>query len=236
MFGVQVFILLFFYFFNAVGGERIYGKFIRSYSIDKHQFSVDEGSLLNTEFWISFTVGRFVGLFTGRFIPIRILIVLEVVGALSTTIFLEIFARDSAQALWILTAFVGFFVAPQYPSGIGWGDFHVEFTGFAITFVIMGASIGGMAYQWVIGYLYEYHGHDMLMHMMLGNAIIMVVLVAIMTIMGRKHGGRFDAKINQEKNVEVDLSLASVKETKVTETSSKTNDEETGQVNKGFDI
>jgi hypothetical protein len=33
----------------------------------KSQFSGDDGSLINTVFWISFAVGRFTGLFTGRY-------------------------------------------------------------------------------------------------------------------------------------------------------------------------
>lgn len=192
VFSVQVFVLLFFYFFNLVGGERLYGKFIRSYAIDKHKFSGDDGSLINTEFWISFAIGRFTGLFTGRFIPIRILIFIEVVGVLVCAILLEIFARDSSLALWILTVPMGFFVAPLFPSGIGWGDFHVEFTGFAITFVLMGGALGGITYLWVIGYLYEYQGYDMFLHQLVVYGAVAVVLVIILNIIGKRHGGRFE--------------------------------------------
>lgn len=198
-FGVQVFVLLFLYFFNAVGGERLYGKFIRSYAIDKHKFSGDDGSLINTVFWISFAVGRFTGLFTGRFIPIRILILLEVSGTLITAILLDIFARDNDLALWILTVPMGFFVAPLFPSGIGWGDFHVALTGFAITFVLMGGALGGMSYLWVIGYLYEYHGYDMFLHQMVVYGGIVVFFTILLTIVGKRHGGRFE---NQTKTLD----------------------------------
>ncbi|CAC5400974.1 NAGLT1 [Mytilus coruscus] len=204
-FGVQVFVLLFLYFFNAVGGERLYGKFIRSYAIDKHKFSGDDGSLINTEFWICFAIGRFVGLFTGRFIPIRVLILIEVFGALVTAVLLEIFARESDLALWILTAPMGFFVAPLFPSGIGWGDFHVEFTGSAITFVLMGGALGGMSYLWVIGYLYEYHGYDMFLHQMVGYGGIVVFFTILLTIVGMRHGGRFETKGANDYDNEMDV-------------------------------
>jgi fucose permease len=110
-------------------------------------------SLINTTFWICFALGRLTGLFTGRFVPIRILILIEVSGALVTSILLDIFARDSDVALWVLTCPMGFFISPLFPSGIGWGDFHVEFTGFAITFALMGGALGGVSYLWVIGIL-----------------------------------------------------------------------------------
>ncbi|CAC5384738.1 NAGLT1 [Mytilus coruscus] len=175
-----------------VGGERMYSKFIRSYAIDKHKFSGDDGSLINTTFWISFAIGRLTGLFTGRFIPVRILIVIEASGALVTAILLEIFARENDLALWVLTCPMGFFLSQLFPTGIGWGDFHVEFTGIAITFALMGGALGGVAYLWMLGYLYEYHGYDMFLHQLVFYGGCIMFFTIIMTIVGIKHGGRFD--------------------------------------------
>ncbi|VDI51143.1 MFS transporter, FHS family, Na+ dependent glucose transporter 1 [Mytilus galloprovincialis] len=191
-FGVQIFLLIFLYFFNAVGGERMYSKFIRSYAIDKHKFSGDDGSLINTTFWICFAIGRLTGLLTGRFIPVRILIVIEASGVLVTAILLEIFARENDLALWVLTCPMGFFLSQLFPTGIGWGDFHVEFTGIAITFALMGGALGGVSYLWVLGYLYEYQGYDMFLHQLVFYGGCMMFFTIIMTIVGIKHGGRFE--------------------------------------------
>ncbi|XP_063397601.1 sodium-dependent glucose transporter 1B-like [Mytilus trossulus] len=191
-FGVQIFLLIFLYFFNAVGGERMYSKFIRSYAIDKHNFSGDDGSLINTTFWICFAIGRLTGLLTGRFIPVRILIVIEASGVLVTAILLEIFARENDLALWVLTCPMGFFLSQLFPTGIGWGDFHVEFTGIAITFALMGGALGGVSYLWVLGYLYEYQGYDMFLHQLVFYGGCMMFFTIIMTIVGIKHGGRFE--------------------------------------------
>lgn len=204
-FGIQIFTLIFLYFFNAVGGERLFSKFIRSYSIDKHGFSGTAGSLINTVFWISFSVGRFTGLFAGRFIPVRILIMIEACGALVTAILLDIFARDNALALWILTCPMGFFLSQLFPTGIGWGNFHVQFTGFAITFALMGGALGGVIYLWVIGYLYEYHGYDMFIHQLVVYGALLVLFAILLTIIGVRHGGRFvkhdvDSEIDQNLN------------------------------------
>ncbi|CAC5419271.1 unnamed protein product [Mytilus coruscus] len=179
-FGVQIFGLIFLYFFNAVGGERMYSKFIRSYAIDKHKFSGDDGSLINTTFWISFAIGRLTGLFTGRFIPVRILIVIEASGALVTAILLEIFARENDLALWVLTCPMRFFLSQLIPTGI------------AITFALMGGALGGVAYLWVLGYLYEYHGYDMFLHQLVFYGGCIMFFTIIMTIVGIKNGGRFD--------------------------------------------
>jgi uncharacterized membrane protein len=89
---------------------------------------------------------------------------------------------------------MGFFISPLFPSGIGWGDFHVEFTGFAITFALMGGALGGVSYLWVIGYLYEYHGYDMFLHQMVFYGVMVVFFAVVMSFVGIRHGGRFQNK------------------------------------------
>ncbi|XP_052076819.1 sodium-dependent glucose transporter 1B-like [Mytilus californianus] len=208
-FGIQIFILLFLCFFNIGGGDALYGKFIRSYSIDKHNFSGDDASLINTVYWISFAVGRFIGIFTVRFIPIRILLPLEVSGALFTGILLEIFADENDLALWILTIMMGLCVGPIFPSGLGWANAHLEVTGVAITFIVMGMALGAMSYLWVIGYLYQHHGYDMFFHQMIFYGAIVLFFTILMTIIGKIQGGRF------EKNEKVIESKPEKSESKV---------------------
>lgn len=216
-FGIQIFIVLFLCFFNIGGGDALYGKFIRSYSIDKHKFSGDDASLINTVYWISFAVGRFIGIFTGRFIPIRILLPVEVSGTLITGILLEIFAQENDLALWILTIMMGLCVGPIFPSGLGWANAHLEVTGVAITFIVMGMALGAMSYLWVIGYLYQHHGYDMFFHQNTFYGAIVLFFTIFMTILVKLHRGKIKKK---EKEIQIDHEKS---ETKVYVTNSVTN-------------
>ena len=220
-YGLQIFTLLFIYFFMCVGGERVGGKFIRAFSIDYLGFSTDDGSYINTGFWISFAVGRFVGFFTARWIPIRILILIETGGILATTIFLTIFGGNSSTALWVLIIPAGFFIAPLFPTGIGWGNFHVEMTGIAITTILLGGSLGGVAFMKLIGYLYDHFGPKTFLYTLLGYGIAVFLLAVVLDIVGAQHGGRFS-----EEDDEVEKDVVELKEGK--------DGNEKGVVNGGF--
>ena len=201
LYGLEIFGLLFIYFINIVGGERILGKFIRAYSIEQLGFSVSEGSYINTVFWISFAAGRVSGFIAARYIPIRILILIETSGVLISTIFLNIFATTNATALWVLSVTTGLFHAPLFPSGIGWGDYHVEMTGIAITFLLLGGSVGGIIYLRLTGFLFETFGPRSFLYHLLGYGIGSFVLAILLNVVGAQHGSRFS---KEDKDVQLD--------------------------------
>ncbi|XP_061189695.1 sodium-dependent glucose transporter 1A-like [Saccostrea echinata] len=198
LFGVHILGLLFLFFFNAVGGERVYGKFIRSFAIDYSKFDGDEASLINSSFWISFAIGRFAGFIAARWIPIRIILLIEGTGALVSAILLNVFADDSSVMLWILTQPMAFFIAPCFPSGVGWADFHVHLSGLGITFLLLGGALGGVCYMWIIGHFYENDGPLSFFYVMQAYGILMCVLVLIMHFFTWGKGHRFQ---NEEKGV-----------------------------------
>ena len=205
LYGIEIFSVLFIYYFNILGGERILGKFIRAYSIEQLGFSVADGSYINTAFWISFAVGRITGFITARYIPIRILILIETGGVFVCSVLLCIFAADSATALWVLVQPLALFHAPCFPSGIGWGDFHVEMTGVAITFVLLGGSIGGVAYLKLTGYLFETYGARAFLYHILGYGIACFTLAILLDIIGSQYGSRFEPKKKAEKQLDQEL-------------------------------
>ena len=209
VYGLQIFALLFLFFFHTVGGESVGGKFVRAFSIDYYAFSTDEGTDINTYFWVSFTVGRFFGFLTARWIPIRILILLETGFVLVTSIFLAIFGGSSSTALWVLMQPVGFFMAPLYPSGVGWGNHHVHMTGIGITVLLLGGGVGGVVYMKLIGYLYDNYGPKTFLWTLLGYGIAVFLNAVLLDIAGARHKQIFDKshKDGQEVNEEEDEKL-----------------------------
>ena len=203
-YGLQIFTGLVIYFFNLLGVERIGGKFIRAFSIEQLEFSVDNGSYLNMSFWISHAVGRVFGFIAARWIPIRILILIETGGQLLTIIFMNIFAYKSTLALWILTQPFGFFVGPIFPSGIGWGDYHIELSGMGITIILLGASCGGVAYLKLTGHLFENYSPRAYLYHLLGAAIFAFCLAIILDLIGSQHGHRFAEQCDRKKNDKLD--------------------------------
>ncbi|XP_045172969.2 sodium-dependent glucose transporter 1A-like isoform X1 [Mercenaria mercenaria] len=205
LYGTEILSVLFIYYFNITGGERILGKFIRAYSIEQLGFSVADGSYINTTFWISFAIGRITGFVTARYIPIRILILIETGGVFVCSVLLCIFAGDNATALWVLIQPLAVFHAPCFPSGIGWGDYHVEMTGMAITFLLLGGSIGGVAYLKLTGFLFETYGPRSFLYHILGYGIACFTLAILLDIIGAQYGNRYeDEKEPEQLDQELD--------------------------------
>lgn len=226
LYGAEIFIVLFIYFFNITGGERILGKFIRAYSIEQLGFSVDDGSYINTAFWISFAVGRITGFITARYIPIRILILIETGGVFVCSVLLCIFAGNNATALWVLVQPLALFHAPCFPSGIGWGDFHVEMTGMAITFLLLGGSLGGVAYLKLTGYLFETYGPRAFLYHVLGYGIACFALAILLDVIGAQFGSRFEVeKVSKQLDQELD-DFTKTEENEMTKDLLKTNEKE----------
>lgn len=197
LFGVQVFGLLFLFFFIATGGERVYGKFIRSFAIDHAKLDGDEASLLNSSFWISFAIGRFAGFVAAKWISIRIILLIEGTGALVSAILLNIFGDDSSTMLWILTQPMAFFIAPCFPSGVGWADFHIHLSGLGITFLLLGGALGGVCFMWVIGHVYESNGPLSFFYVIQAYGILLCALVFILHFSTWGKGHRFKDQVKE---------------------------------------
>ena len=222
LYGIEIFVLVFLFFMQLTGGERIGGKFIRAFSIDYHHFTTDDGSYINTVFWIAFACGRVLAFIVAKWIPIRILILIETGGCLASSIALVFLGTSGPLALWVIMPILAVFIAPLFPSGIGWANFHIEVTGIAITVFLLGGSIGGIIYMKLIGFLYDNYGPEMFLYTLLGYGISVFVLAVIMDIVGAQHGSRFSKDDQTDgKDIEIkDVSLT----------------EKTGEDNPGYDI
>ena len=193
VYGLVIFILLFMFFFNFTGAERIYGTFLRSFSIDQFDFSVDEGSYVNTSFWISYTVGRVVGMFAAGWLTIHKLIMIETSGLLVSAMLYVAVSSDSATAFWVVTQAVGFFSGPLYPSGMGWANCHVEMTGTAISLCMTGSCFGAFIYLKLLGYLYETYGPQVYLYSLLFYSVAMFLITGFLNIVGMSFK-KIDAK------------------------------------------
>lgn len=205
--GTLLFLLLFFFFFNIEGLERTAGKFIRVYAIDQLKFSKDDGTYINTVFWALFSVGRFSGFIAANWVPIRILLVIEVFVQLIFAGLLNIFADDSKLMLWVFSTPLGFFLGPLFPTGVGWANHHVEMTGFAITFLLCGAALGGVSYTWIIGYLYDTYGPISFLFQILTGCVILSLITILLSILSKIKGTRYDNKnVTSENSAEKNAS------------------------------
>ena len=191
-FGITIFILMFLQFFQVVGGERLYGKFIRTYAVDHVDFSKNSGSYVDTVFWIGFSAGRFAGFVLGKWIPIRVMLLVESSGIFLSTVILNALSSVNPKlVLWISTGMIGFFTGPLFPTSMAWTDYHLKLTGLGITVNCLGGGVGGMVYLWIMGYFYEYYGPYTFPYEVLVYGILTLIISLALHFVGRRKGGRF---------------------------------------------
>jgi fucose permease len=190
-YGLKIFTFIFIFMGNLGGCERMIGSFIRSFAIDQLEFSSVDASLLNTSFWISFSVGRLLFAIAAKWISVRVLIIVETLGVAISGALLNIFAVDNSTALWVLMQPVGFLGAPLWPTGVAFTDYHVQLTGVGMTVQILGASVGGIIHLRLIGYLYETFGPRTFLYQLVGSGCVGLMIAIVLDVIGAKHGNRF---------------------------------------------
>lgn len=157
-FGLCMYILLSVYFFSLIGGEKVYGSFVRTIAVDIFKLGKLEASYLNSAFWVSLTVGRLVGYMVARHVNIHSLLLGQVLANLVSIMLIYMCALTSAKLFWLLTMLEGFIVAPLYPLGIAYGDSQINLSGFCLMIVTFTGSFGDMTYLWAGGKLYDTYG------------------------------------------------------------------------------
>lgn len=202
-YGLFVFIWVLLYFINLVGGEQLFGNFIRTFSVDQLKFARDEASYLDTVFWGSFTIGRFTGSVLSHFITIKRLFPIDVAINLLAVTFLDIFSTDSHAALWIFTIIVGVTIAPLYPAAMSYVNTQIQVGGIVLTIVVFATGAGDFLYVWLAGHLYDTYGPRTVLYAIQVSAISVFILALILLICGHFHGNRFENEgIADEVNLE----------------------------------
>ena len=174
-FGSLMFVLLFIYYFNLVGGEKVIAQFVRSFSVDVFKFSKTDASFLNVSFWLSITISRLLMVVAASYINIQKLFKIQILfNFLATTLF-KMYAAQSSTLLCFCTLLQAFIVSPLYPSGIAYSNTLLDVKGVCLMVIVFGSGIGDMVYVWLAGYMYDIYGPKSIL-----NAVQMAGVILFM--------------------------------------------------------
>ena len=82
------------------------------------------------------------------------------------------------------------FLSPVFPAALVWANAYVEMTAVAVSVPYVGSAVGGMVYQYLIGFLFDKHGEETLMNVVLGYAINLALVYIVLQIVALRHGKR----------------------------------------------
>lgn len=186
-----LYVLMFFWIFIAVVGERVFAKYLYSYAREQACFSKDNATTLLTAFWISFTVGRFAG-FVGAFlVPMKVIIFVEGIGNFASAIVLYFFSSNE-YVLWICVCISGLMIGPCYPSGLAWANRYIVVTATGVTVLSVGAGVSDLSFLSTIGYFVEKMGVSVMTTFVLGYGVLVCVFPIIMQSVACTRGDRFE--------------------------------------------
>ena len=83
-------------------------------------------------------------------------------------------------------------LSPLFPNCLAWINLYLELKGMAVALVFIGSACGGIVYQWLGGYLFEFHGPRTIMYVLLCYAVVLSSVYALLLLLVRKRRTRFE--------------------------------------------
>ena len=184
-FGSSMFVLLFFHYFNLVGGEKVIAQFVRSFSVDVFKFSKTDASFLNVSFWLSVIASKLIMIVASSYIHIQQLFKIQILLNLISTSIFKMYAAQSSSLLRFCTLLQGFIVSPLYPSGIAYSNTLLDVKGVCLMVIVFGTGIGDMVYVWLAGYMYDSYGPKSILNAVQMAGVILFICMICFKLLER---------------------------------------------------
>jgi FHS family Na+ dependent glucose MFS transporter 1 len=166
----RLLMLLATFFFLYVGLEVGFAGWIRTYGEE-----IDLGGLaatwLTTVFWIGFTVGRVLSSANGQ--RVRPKVVLAISCGVTVVVAGVLVVGDGRPApVWVGVGLMGLATAPQFPVMLTYLERRIHVTGYATSWFVGAAGLGGLTFPWLIGRWFDASGAAALPWSMLGLSVL----------------------------------------------------------------
>ena len=137
------------FFLLYVGLEVGFAGWIRTYG-EEIEFSELASTWLTTTFWVGFTLGRVMSSAIGqRFRPKTLLAASCIVTVVASVVL--VVGDGRVEPVWVGSALLGLATAPQFPVMLTYLERRIHVTGYATSWFVGAAGIGGLLFPWLIG-------------------------------------------------------------------------------------
>ena len=189
IYGVLILILLFIFYIQAIGGELVFSQFLYTFATESDvHFTTAEAATLNAVFYLCHLLGRALGAIMSMCLSINVILLLDILGLIASTMYLAIFGYYQPLALWIGTALVGLLCSFVYPAGMIWANLHMDVNSMVVMVTMFGGAVGFIIYTYLGGYLIEYVSMRSFLYLEALYAIILAVVYVLMFLLGKRYG------------------------------------------------
>jgi FHS family Na+ dependent glucose MFS transporter 1 len=165
------------FFFLHVGAEISYGGWIYSYAVTMGIAGEIEAAYLTSAFWGSLTLGRLLGIPVSTRLKPYAMILIDLAGTVLAGVIVLLWGRSLA-AVWIGTVLMGLAMASLFPASINFAERNMDITGQITSWFLVGSSVGGMFFPWLIGQFFESTGPSIMI------IVILAAFGASLILMG----------------------------------------------------
>ena len=150
---VRILAVIGFFFVLYVGVEIGFSGWLKTYA-EGIDMTGNAPTILNTGFWVSFTLGRLLAVVLAR--RVRPGLMLAGSCALTVALLAVMAIADGAHAMvWVTTILIGVAVAPQFATMIAYAEEHITLSGRSTSWFVSASGIGGLALPFLIGQLLD---------------------------------------------------------------------------------
>lgn len=151
---IPLLLLIMGFFFLYVGMETGFGGWVFTYATTLGLVEETAAAYLTSVFWGALTLGRLVSIPLAARLRPRTILWLDLIGAL-VSVGLILIWQQTAAALWLGAAGLGFFFASIFPTTLALAERRMTITGQITGWIFVGVSLGGGALPWLMGILLE---------------------------------------------------------------------------------
>src|SRR4051794_9455598 len=142
------------FFFIYVGIELGFSGWLKTYAEGIHLPGVNSPTILNTLFFVFFTLGRLLAVVLAKRIHAGPMLFGSC--ALSALCALVMSIGDGSPFIvWSMTALMGITLAPQFATMIAYTEEHISLTGRSTSWFIAAAGFGGLSLPYLIGQMLD---------------------------------------------------------------------------------
>ena len=186
-------ICIFLVYLAYVSTNNSMNIFLYPIAMETHlNFTKTSASLLMTTYFAASTAGRFFWGLLSHFIPITVILLLELAFEVGCYTSLASIGLNSLPALWTLACTSAFFMTPVYPTVMAWADRYIKVTGAVVAIIDIGIGSGTFTSSWMSGVIYQRMGAQAFFYWVFACACSLCFILLIMQIVGSIHGDRYE--------------------------------------------
>ncbi|OJX40821.1 MAG: hypothetical protein BGO78_10855 [Chloroflexi bacterium 44-23] len=168
-------------FMGFVGAEVTFGGWVYTYSLDLGMTTVQTAAYLVAVYWTTFTLARLLGIVITRWISIRTLMWIDLLGSL-LGICAMLIRPNSVTLLWLTTFVFGFFIATSFPVGMNLAEKLGVISAKVTSWFLIAASLTSMISPWIVGQFFESWSPLIVLWVVLVNLAIAILFYMLISM------------------------------------------------------